>query len=129
MTPVGFIENIRAESLRVIRTDQPEGDLRIDCDVEKGLVELAFQKLLRPAPRPDRLPNATDGRALLCLRVQEILPSGDDPGRIVAQLVHVDELHIFRSVRERILQPCQVLRYDRHHDRLTRSQPIIDERD
>jgi hypothetical protein len=29
-----FIENIRAESLRVVGTYQPEGDLRIDCDVE-----------------------------------------------------------------------------------------------
>jgi hypothetical protein len=61
-------------------------------------VKLAFQKLLRTPPRPDRFANAANGRALPCFCVQKILPCRNDPGGIATQLVHVDKFHVLRSV-------------------------------
>ena len=85
VTAMGLLDDVGGEQLGVVRTDQPERDLGVDGHVEQRLVQLTLEQFLGAPTGPDRLADAADGAARVI--VQELLPGGDDPGRIRTQLV------------------------------------------
>ena len=91
MAPMGFLDDVLAEPLRVVRTDQPERELRIDRDIQQGLMQLTLEEFFGASTGPDRLADASHRLAIPGVAVQELLPGGDDARWVAAQLAHVDE--------------------------------------
>ena len=127
MAPMGLLHHSRAQRLRVVGTNQPEGDSRIDRDVQQGFMQLALRKLLRTPPGPDRLPDAPDGMNLLGPSFQELLPRGNELGWVAAQLTDVKKPDLVGLPVKSIPQPLHVLRSHRSHDRFARLQAVPNE--
>jgi hypothetical protein len=93
MASKGLGHNRVVEPLHVVGTQQPERDLGVHGDVEKGLVQLAFEHLLGTPTHPDRLADPAGGTPVPGVAGQELSPGGNDLRRIPAQSRHVHELH------------------------------------
>ena len=83
MTVVGLGDDVGAESLDVIRAQQPEVLGAGEGHVEQRLVALALDELVGGAVGPDRLADTPQPAAAVGVGVDELAPGGDDPRRVV----------------------------------------------
>ena len=58
MRPAGLVDHGGAERGGVVRAEEPPGLVVVERDVEQVLVALAFDELVGPAVRRDRLADA-----------------------------------------------------------------------
>jgi hypothetical protein len=121
-------DDVAVELHRVVGAQQVKVRSVGEGDVEQCLVALALDELGRAAVRPDRLADpahrAPGGR----VRVDELLPGGDDARRVGPELGHVREHDPVGVVTEACAQQRDLLRRDRDHDRLAGGDRIADER-
>src|SRR5215203_4490184 len=115
---MGFLDDRWVEAAKVVRTDQPERNLRINGQVQQGLIQLTFQNFLGTPASPNGLADTAYGSAVARMLINKLLPSWNDSRRITAQLGHIDEFHLARLRTQAFTQPVGMASHDCHHDRL-----------
>src|SRR5215211_4376361 len=128
VTAMGFLDHRWVERSKVVRTNQPERNLRINRHIEQRLMQLAFENLLGSPPRPNRLADSAYGTAVARVLIHKLLPGRDDACWVLAELGHVNELDLASLGPQALAQPRGMASHDCDHDRLACREPIFDER-
>lgn len=128
MAGLGLGDHVGVELHGVVGADQVEVRGGGEGDVEQRLMALALDELGRAALGPDRLADPAHRATQAGVRVDELLPGGDDARRIGAQLGHVGEHDLLGVGAEALAQQVDLRGPDGDHDRLAGGDSVADER-
>lgn len=123
-----FVDDGWVEPFKVVRADQPEGDVGVYSHIEQSLVQLALLDLSSGSTGPNRFTDTSGRPGLAGPGFQESLPNVDEEIGVAAHQSHIDKQHVLELFAQTIAQPLGMLRPDRNHDGLTTRQAINDER-
>src|SRR5512133_1189085 len=113
-----FLDDGWVQAAQIVRTDQPERNLRIHREVQQALIQLTLQDFLGTPPGPDLLTNTAYGSAVAGVLINKLLPSWNYSCGITAQLGHIDEFHLSRLRAQAFPQPVGMAPHYCNHDRL-----------